>query len=179
VSKFFFFLWLRWAIRVTIGSLLFAGLFTFFAILFIYVMQEMPELNEQIYKALGDIFKFYFPIIWSVLLLITLFRELKNIFNRCINGYKLELLRCKTQEVVMGIGYRDLLRVWRKWLMFNVWLIAVFVIFVQVAITLFVGSKSLFSWFDIYTLFGAILLSGYLSLFIMSSKCKNIKISRC
>ena len=89
MSKFFFLLWLKWAVRLTTCSILFAAVFSFFVTIFIYFFQGMANLNDEVRSALFDIFKFWFMIFWALSLILAHFRGLKYIFNRCINGYEL------------------------------------------------------------------------------------------
>ena len=98
MHKFYFFIWLRWATRLTIGSTILASVISFIITLFIYFSQGAPALNNESLNALFDVFKFWFPITWSLALLISLFRGLKYIFNTCINGFELKLLECEKIE---------------------------------------------------------------------------------
>lgn len=179
MSRFFLLIWLKWAFRLTLCSTFFAALFSSLITLFIYFQRGMPSFSDEIYLALFYIFKFWFPILWALTILLAEFRGIKYLFNRCINGYELKLLTCKGDEELQTIGYGDVLRIWRKWLMLNVWLIASFMIFALIYTNLFTSYGGVFEWFNIYWLYGFILLSGYFSIVIMGLKCKKVKIVTC
>lgn len=179
MSRFFLLLWLKWAVRLTLCSTFFAVLFSSFITLFIYFLRGMPSLNSEIYVALFDIFKFWFPILWSLTILLAEFRGIKYLFNRCINKFELKLLTCRGDEALQTIGYGDVLRIWRKWLMLNVWIIASFMIFALVYTNLFTSYNGVFEWFNFYWLYAFILLSGFFSIVLMGLKCKKVKIATC
>jgi len=167
MNKFYFLLWFKWALRLSVSSLFMAFVITFFITLYIYLSIGSPSLEQKNISALLDISKFWFVIAWSFTLLISLFRGIKYIFNSCIDGYELKLLTCKGDEVIDIIGYGDLVKVWRKWFMLMIWLVAILMI------------VTMFNYYNIYALFGFILLSGYFSFIIMISKCKRVKVIRC
>lgn len=172
-------LWLRWAARLTICSVLFAAFFSLLATLFIYFSQGMPQLRDDVTLALFEIFRFWFALFWSLGILISLFRGLKYIFNSCINGFELKLLTCDATQTIEPVGYGDLVKVWRKWFMLLIWLVGSFTVLAIVYTNFFTSYSGIFEWFDIYTLYGFILLGGYFSFIIMSSRCKRIKIAVC
>lgn len=179
MSRFYILLWLGWAVRLTVCSIFFAALFSFAVTLFIYISRGLPDLTPEITGALFDIFRFWFPVLWSFTILLALFRGLKYIFNSCINGFELKLLTCDGSNIVEVIGYGDLVKVWRKWLMLLIWLVGSVMILALVYTNLFTSYSGLFEWFNIYWLYGFILFSGYFSFIILSSKCKKIKIVTC
>lgn len=184
MGRFYLILWFRWATRLTLTSVVSAALFSSIITSFIYVSQGMPTLSGEVSQALFDIFKFWFPIVWSITLLIALFRGLKYIFNTCINGYELKLFTCKSakdedDEIIESVGYGDLVKVWRKWLMLNIWLIGSFMILGLVYTNLFTSFNGVFEWFNIYWLFGFILLGGYLSFILLGARCKKVKVAKC
>jgi len=118
MSKFYFLLWLKWAVRLSVCSVVLACGLSFLITLFIYISQGMPSLNGKIYVALFSVFKFWFAISWSFTLLIALFRSLKFIFNIPHANYQLKLMACgDSDEFIEVVGYGDLVRVWRKWFM--------------------------------------------------------------
>ena len=177
MSRFYFLLWLNWAVRLSICSVVLACGFSFLITLFLYLNQGMPTLNADIYTALFSLFKFWFAISWSFTLLIALFRSLKFIFNTPHANYQLKLMACgDDEEFIEMVGYGDLVRVWRKWFMLLVWLVGSMVVFALVAMRIFTSYSGLFEWFNIYWLFGFILLSGYLSFILLGMRCKKIKI---
>ncbi|QSZ42397.1 hypothetical protein GJV85_09855 [Sulfurimonas aquatica] len=182
MSRFYILLWLFWSLRLTLNSILMACLISAFITLGIYVNQGSLELNQSVYEALFLVFKFWFVLSWSLTLLLSLFRELKPIFNRCINGYRLTLLSCPSegkQEKIKEIGYGDLVKVWRKWFMLIIWLVGAQMILVVAFTKLFTSGSAIFDWFNIYTLYGFVLVGGYFSFMILSMRCKKVKIERC
>ncbi|MFA7501052.1 MAG: hypothetical protein WCY85_08630, partial [Sulfurimonas sp.] len=92
---------------------------------------------------------------------------------------ELKLLTCEGSDVIEVIGYGDLVKVWRKWLMLLIWLVGSAMILALIYTNLFTSYDGVFEWFSIYWLYGFILLSGYFSFIILSSKCKKIKIVTC
>ncbi len=186
MSRFYFVIWLRWAIRVSLCSLLLAAFFSSVITLYIYVSQGLVEITSEVSDALLDIFRFWFRIVWAFTLLLALFRSLKYIFNICINGYEFKLLTCssvkdksKEEEVIENIGYGDLLKVWRRWFMLNIWLVGSLMIIALVFTNIFTSYDGVFDWFNIYWLFGFILFGGYFSFMLLGSKCKKVKIKKC
>ncbi len=184
MGRFFFFLWLHWALRVTIGSVFMASVFAFLISFTIYLSHGAVSISADVSRALVDLFVFWFPLSWSIALLIVLFRSLKTLFNKCIQGYELKLLECGTKEgsqaeVLEVIGYGDLVKVWRKWFMLIIWLVGSMMIFALV-FTYFLSSfKSVFEWFNIYWLYTFVLLSGYISFMVLASRCKRVKVVKC
>ena len=179
MSRFYILLWFRWATRLTICSFFFAAIFSLVITIFIYFSSSMPSFSSEVYGALFEVFKFWFPITWSLAIIVALFRGLKYIFNSCIDGFELKLLSCSYENTIEVIGYGDLVKVWRKWLMLNIWIISSFMILALIYTNLFTSYGGVFEWFDIYWLYGFILGSGYFSFIILSSKCKKIKVVKC
>ena len=182
LSRFYFFLWLRWAIRLTLSSFLFTLLFASLITVIIYVKQGFVPLDDAVIVALTEVFLFWFGIIWNLGLLLFLFRGLKYIFNYCSGGYSLELLRClkeKSVEKIDTVGYGDLVKVWRKWLMLLIWLVGAQMVFVVVLSRIFASNDTPFAWFNIYMLYAFIVVAGYFSLIVLSAKCKRIRIVKC
>ncbi len=184
MHRFYFFLWLRWAIRLSICSVVIASLLSVLISLFVYVSQGAVALDEDVLNALVTVFVFYFPLTWSFALLLALFRSLKYIFNKCIHGYELKLLTCtskkeETSEVLEVIGYGDLVKVWRRWFMLLIWLVGSMMIISLVITYFFTTYSGVFEWFSIYWLFAFILVSGYFSFMLMGSRCKRVKVVKC
>jgi len=167
-------------LRVTLCSIALASVASMFITLFIYLTQDnILSLDAKIINALFQIFWFWFPLSWSLTLLIAIFRSLKYIFNRCQGGYMLRLLSCDEKEVLESIGYGDLVKVWRKWFMVIIWLVASMMV-VSLGITyLFSDFTSIFEWFDIFWLFSFVLISGYFSFIILISRCKRVELVKC
>jgi len=179
MRSFYFHIWLRWAARVTLESLAFGMGMAGGIVFFIYIKKGMPSFDAKVVGALGDLFWFWFPLSWSVALLLSLFRSLKYIFNRCIGGYKLQLLTCDAKEEIDPVGYGDLVRVWRRWLMLLIWSGAVLIMLLALVMRFVFGESELFSWLSIYVLYGIILVSGYASLVLLMARCKKTRIVRC
>ncbi len=186
MGRFYFIIWLRWAVRLTICSVVWAFFIASIITIYLYISQGMPNLNSEISEALFNIFKFWFPIAWSFTLLLALFRSLKYIFNSCINGYEFKLLTCSSvsdkdsdDEFIQTIGYGDLVKVWRRWFMLNIWLVGSFMILSLVYTYLFTSFDGVFEWFNIYWLFTFIILAGYFSFILLGSRCKKVKVVKC
>ena len=179
MKKFYISLWLKWAFRITVCSVLLATLLSSIMTLYLYVSQGMPSFDAKVISALIDIFNFWYPIFWSLTLLYALFRALKYIFNNCLNRYELKLLSCDSKEVIENIGYGDLVKVWRKWFMLIIWLVGAQMILAITFTYLFTSYSGVFEWFDIYFLFVEILIAGYFSFVLLGGRCKQIKVSKC
>ncbi len=186
VSRFYFFLWLQWAVKLTLYTCVLAFFIAGFITAVIYINQGLQPFNSDVKMALLAIFKFWFVLSWNLALLIILFRSLKYIFNKCIQGYKFNLLTCPkedkkdgTREVILEIGYGDLLKVWRKWLMLLIWIVAALMVFTLIIMKIFSTYESIFDWFNIYVLYIFILIAGYFSFIILSMKCKKVRIGKC
>lgn len=179
MNKFYSLLWLRWAARVSLCTVFFAALLSAFITLFIYLYQGSPTLSREVIGALFDIAKFWFPIAWSLTLLLVLFRSIKYIFNTCIAGYELKLYSCSEKESLEQIGYGDLVGVWRKWFMLMIWIVAAQMVLALAFTYAFSDYSGVFEWFSIYWLFGFILLAGYFSFSILTNRCKRVKIKQC
>ena len=182
VSKFYFLLWFKWAVRLTLCSITFASILSVFITILIYISQGMPTHSSEIQTALVQVFIFWFVILWNFTLLIALFRSLKYVFNSCNSGYKLQLLSCPQDgetEVLEYIGYGDLLKVWRKWFMLIIWLVGAQMIFALIFTKLFTSYDGIFEWFNIYVLYIFVLVAGYFSFILLGSRCKRVKIVKC
>jgi len=182
VSRFYFLLWFGWAWRLTLNTFLFATVFTLLITGIIYINQGFVSLSSEVYTALFDVAFFWFAIVWNIALLLVLFRGLKGIFNVCHSGYVLELFSCPDEgksEVISLVGYGNLVKVWRKWFMLMIWIVGAQMVFAVAFSILFTLSEALFDWFNVYVLYGFILVAGYFSFMILGSRCKRVKISRC
>jgi hypothetical protein len=179
MSKFYLLLWLSWAARVSFCTLFFASFLAAFITFFIYANQGFATLSSEVLSALFEIARFWFSIAWSLTLLLALFRSVKYIFNTCIAGYKLQLYSCDGKEVIEHVGYGDLMKVWRKWFMLIIWMSAAQMILALAFTYMFSEYESVFDWFNIYWLFGFILLSGYFSFGVLANRCKRVKIKQC
>jgi len=186
VSRFYFLLWLQWAVKLTFYTFVLAFFMAIVITLGIYINQGLKPLDSEISTALFAIFKFWFILSWSFALLIILFRSLKYIFNKCLGGYKFNLLTCpkedqeeQTREIIANIGYGDLLKVWRKWFMLIIWIVAAQMILALVIMKLFSSYENIFDWFNIYLLYIFILIAGYFSFIALNIKCKKVRITKC
>ena len=182
MSRFYLLLWLKWAWYLSLHTTLFATIFTLLITAFIYAKQGFISLNSEVYSALFEVSFFWFSIVWNIALLLVLFRGLKSVFNVCNAGYVLELYSCLNEgksEKIEVVGYGDLVKVWRKWFMLIIWLVGAQMIFAVAFSALFSSSESIFDWFNIYLLYGFILVAGYFSFMVLGSRCKRVKINRC
>jgi hypothetical protein len=177
--KFYFFLWLRWLLSVTFLTVVFALVASFFITLFFYILQGSATLDKEVFRALSDIFSFWFFICLNVTLLLALFIRLKYIFNQCHSGYSMKLMACNLSEELREIGYGDMVAIWRKWFMLMVWLVGACMIVALGITTLFLEYNSLFDWFSIFWLYAFIAISGYFSFIVLSARCKKVKILKC
>ncbi|WP_151899857.1 hypothetical protein [Sulfurimonas hydrogeniphila] len=186
MSRFYFFIWLQWAVKLTLYTALLTFFIAAFITLVIYISQGTGTLDNEITRALLTIFKFWFMVSWNFALLIVLFRSLKYIFNKCIKGYVFVLLGCpkeetneETGEIIDEIGYGDLLKVWRKWFMLMIWTVAGEMIVAVIVMKLFSSYESVFTWFNMYVLHIFILIAGFFSFIVLSVKCKKVQVKKC
>ena len=179
MSKFYLVLWLKWVFRVTLCSIVLACGFSFLITTYMYINQGMPQLSSEVQQALWTVFKFWFPLTWSLTLLIALFRSLKYVFNSCCSGYELKLLACDSSDVIEEIGYGDLVKVWRRWFMIIIWIVGAQMVLALAFTYTFTSYSGVFEWFDIYFLFLFVLIAGYLSFIFLSGRCKKVKVIKC
>lgn len=181
MRKFWFLLWLDWAIFITISSLLFATVIDSILTLSIYILKDMPILDTQSLNALGTIWKFWFAILWSATLLLSIFLSMKRFFNKCYDGYKLQLLTCavRDEEVIDIVLLGDIVKVWRKWLMVLIWGVAVEILFVSIGRYFLGFGLDFWVWFNMLWLYLFILLAALSSLPLMAARCKRIRLARC
>jgi len=182
LARFYFLLWQKWALYVTLSSLGFAGIVAFGITLFLYMKEGSVALSQDVYQALWHIFLFWLPLVWSVTLLLALFLSLKRVFNQCLNGYTFKLLQCmkkENSETIEVVGYGDIKRVWRKWLLLLIWLVGAQMVLALVGVELFIKHTALFDWFSIYLLYVFVLVAGYFSFILVSSRCRLVRVKRC
>ncbi len=170
MAKFYFRLWLFWALRLIVCTLAFAALFAFLVTFILYAKHGFAPLSASMIAALEEIFVFWFKVLLNLALLLALFRSVKYIFNRCHAGYMLRLQQCSKNETsfIEEIGYGDLIKVWRKWFMLLIWIVGALMI-LAVA----------FDWFNIYVLYGSILVAGQFSFMVLGARCKAVKVVPC
>ncbi|MFT7859484.1 MAG: hypothetical protein ABXS93_00970 [Sulfurimonas sp.] len=170
MKRFYFTLWFFWAVRVILCSVGAALVLAAFITLFFYIKQGAATLESEVLQALFKLFSFWFLISLNLTVLFALFRSVKYIFNRCYGGYSFKLLSClKEKTYIEVIGYGDLVKFWRKWFMLLIWLSAAFLVFDFV----------LFDFYNIYVLYGVILLSGFFSFIFIGARCKQVRIVKC
>lgn len=88
-------------------------------------------------------------------------------------------MACDTKEYVEVLGYGNIVQVWRKWFLGLIWLvISITTVAIFIATYVF-NQDSLFDWFNIYLLYGFILIGGFFSFILLGSRCKNVRIVRC
>ncbi len=179
MSKFYLFLWLRWVFYVTLHSIFLAFVLCFFIVLYLYIYKNSPPLTNEVLSALYDLCIFWFPIAWSLTILIALFRSLKFIFNIPLGGYELKLYECNSKELIENIGYGDLIKVWRRWFMLLIWLVLIEMILAFLFMYTFTNSTSIYEWLNIYYLYIFILIAGYFSFVLIGGRCKKVKIVKC
>ncbi len=98
----------------------------------------------------------------------------------------MKLLACGTPQsgygsydIIENIGYGDLVKIWRKWFMLLIWLVGTEMILALSYSTLFTNYTGVFEWFDIYWLFGFVLVAGFFSFILLGLRCKRIKVVKC
>ena len=183
MRKFYFYLWLRWIFWLTFLSLSLAIAGAGFITVILYIKQGAVSLNSEVSTALFAIFRFWFALLWSATLLLSLFLTLKTLFNRCYANFKLILLSCPNKKMQMHeireVGYGDLLKVWRKWFILLIWFVVAEVIIGFIFMKLFFHKETLFDWFNIYFLYLFLLIGGYFSFMILGVRCKKVKVVKC
>jgi len=182
MRSFYFRLWSAWLVRVVVYTLVFAALLSGAITLFIYIKQGMLPLNEEVEAALYAIWHFWFLVSVNITLLFALFGSIKYLFNHCYAGYMLRLKVCdkaENTEYIEVVAYGDLIKVWRKWFMLLIWLVAAFMILSVVFTYLFSSYESLFEWFSIYLLYVFIAIAAYFSFILLSARCRAIKVVKC
>ena len=179
MAKFYFFTWLRWALRVTLCAFSLALFLSVLISIFIYFRQDAPTLSSQTYSALYEIGKFWFMVSWNIAFLLALFRSIKYIFNKPINGYKFILTDCKATSYIEPVGYGDLVKVWRRWFMLLIWLVVAQMIFSTLFLSIFSSGSDIFAWFNEKWLFAFSMLAGYVSFILLPNRCKRVRVKRC
>jgi len=180
--RFYSVLWFFWMLRMLLVSILLTSIFSLLVTFSLYMKQGMPAFDIEIYEALFDIFSFWFLVLLNFTIPIALFINAKYLFNHCINGVCLKLLACEkdTQtQTIEIIGYGDLVKVWRKWLLLIVWNTAILMLLSVVYSYLFTSYDSIFDWFSVYLLYFFILASGFFSIILLASRCKSVRITSC
>jgi hypothetical protein len=167
--KFYLLLWRTWLVRFVACSVFLAALLAGVVSLFLYVKAGMIKLDTNTIDAMKDIFVFWFGVFFAFSILFALFRSLKFIFGKCFDGYELKLLECNRVDIVEQIRYADLIRVWRKFFMLLIWIVAFEMML------FYVWRNSL----NIYALFGFVILGGFFVFVLLLARCKKIKVIKC
>jgi len=179
MRKFWFWLWFRWALWVSIFTFVSAGVSDLLLTVVIYLLKGAPDLDSVMIDALFDIWKFWFVIILSVTLLLGIFLSMKRIFNVCYEHHKLQLLTCKDAQVIDIVLLGDTLKVWRRWLMILIWGISVEVLIVSVVRYIAGFSSGFWEWFSIEWLYLFMLIASLVSMPMLLLRCKRIRVVRC
>jgi len=173
VNRFYLYTWVAWGVRLTIEALLLAFVFAAIITVYLYFSRDFSlETSEQLH-ALLQLFMIWFRISFTLSLLIALFRSVKYILNRCQDGRKFVLLECQKDEkssVIEEIGYGDLMKVWRKWLVLMIWLVGA----EMIVATLFTTA-----WFQLFWIYCFIIVAGYFSFIFLSSRCSRVRSVTC
>lgn len=180
--RFYLFLWLEWIVRMFIVTLLFTSIMSLVITLFLYISREMPPLSGEIYRALFEIFRFWFLLLLNIAIPLALFINVKYLFNSSYGGICLRLLSSIKDgevEVIDTIGYGDLVQVWRRWLFYIVLGSSLLVLLSALFTYLFTQYDSLFDWFSVYTLYLFVTLSGLFSIVLLTKSFKALRLERC
>lgn len=179
MQKFFFSLWLYWAFLLTLLSIVWGLLLSGCVTVGVYLYKGAPEPDSEITAALYDIGVFWFGILWSAALPVTLLAVTKRLFNRCFYGFRMVLYSCDGSEQLDEVRLEDCLKLWRKWLFVIIWAVAAQVLVAAAAVSLLGSGGALLSWFNIYWLYLFVLLAGGITLRAMASRCKRVKVAPC
>lgn len=178
MRKFWFGLWSYWAVWLTLFSTVTGALLALVATLLTYLATGGAPLNAEIWVALGDLFLFWFGIGWSMALLLGLLLVVKRIFYRCIDHYQLHFVQCPSQTEIRDLQVGDTVKLWRKWLLALIWVVAVQMILV-IAVEYLFGAEALLGWFSIYWLYVMLMIAGAVTLPLMGARCKSVRVKRC
>jgi len=180
--RFYTLLWLEWVFRMFVVSLLLASVMSFAVTFFLYVSRETPPINLEIYRALLEIFRFWFLLLLNIAIPLALFINIKHLFNRPYSGFSLRLLNYPKDakaEVLEEIGYADLVLVWRRWLFFIVSFSTLLVLLLALFSYIFTPYSSIFDWFDVYFLYLVVLISGFFSIVLLANRSKYLRVEKC
>ncbi len=178
MRSFWLGMWWRWALWVTLFSILVA-LITDIALTFgIYLLKGVPPLNATVFEALLEIGRFWFGILWSITLLLALFLSVKRLFNRCIAGRQMHLFTCKDHERINPVLMGDVVVLWRRWMILLIWVVTVETLAVS-GVGYLWGIEGFWSWFDIYWLYAFLVIASALTLPLLPSRCKRIEVVSC
>jgi hypothetical protein len=176
--KSLFFIWLRWAIWVTLFSTAMAAVFSFAIVLYMYISKGALPLSSEVRDALVAIGSFWFAILWSITLPLSTFFGMKQLFKGCYDAKRLQLFTCK-KEPIDKVGYEDLIKVWRKWLFLMIWGVAAQLLFMTGIEYLLSDGGELMGWFNVYVLYVLVMSASLVTLFVLLSRCKLVELKRC
>ncbi len=180
MNRFFLLLWIFWLAYVVFWSFVLGSLLATVITLFLYIRSGMPEFTDAVVYALLDVGHFLFMITYNIALLIVLFLSIKQLFKRCFDRWRLELIGCLEYKTVLSdIGYGDLIHIWRRWMMYLVWFSAFFMIVNLIFSKVFGEFHSVFEWFDIYHLYSYIAIGGFFALRQITINSKYVKVKSC
>ncbi|MDX1295028.1 MAG: hypothetical protein R3302_02100 [Sulfurimonadaceae bacterium] len=179
MRNFWFGLWASWALWLTVFSVTAGMIASALITLSLFVVKGMPELSDEVWLALWEIGRFTFPIAWSIALLIGLLLSVKRLFYRCIGGFEMTLQSCDGETLIEQPGVEDTLKLWRKWFLAIIWVVAAQVIGGVLLAYLFGSGESLMGWFSIYWLYLFVLVAGLATLPLMGIRCKMVKVRKC
>ncbi len=171
-------IWLRWAVWATLFSLMGAFVVAFGMTLAFYLLKGAVSLEDDVLNALGGILLFWFSVCWSLALPLGTFLGMKQLFSRCVAGYRLQLFTCSLERVEK-VQYSDVIKAWRKWLFLTIWGVAVGVLIITAVQIVMQGRADMSLWFHSYVLYILIMLSSLATLALMVRRCPSIVLERC
>ncbi len=178
MAQSLFLIWLRWAVWITLVSVVIAAHFAIGIALYMYITKGAVALTSEVISALESIGYFWFAILWSITLPLSTFFGMKQLFKYCYDGRKLQLFSC-TKEPIDDVYYEDIVKVWRKWLFLIIWGVAAqLVVIVTLQYVLGEGTD-LMQWFNIYYLYVLVMTSSLGTLFILVNRCKLVELEQC
>jgi|GEM_PF-2299540 len=171
-------IWLRWAVWVTLFSIISALFVACGITVILYVMKGAVSLEGDVLDALGDIVWFWFGVCWSITLPLGTFLGMKQLFLRCSRGYRLQLFTCNLERIER-VHYNDLIKAWRKWLFLTIWSVAVGILLIATLQWMLYGSVEISKWLHSYVLYALVMLSSWATLTLMIRRCPAIEMERC
>lgn len=144
-----------------------------------YLYKGAPAVDTEVGNALMDVAAFWFPVCWSLALLIAFFFSVRLLFGYCIGGYRLTLLACDGEEEIERPGAFETARVWRKWFFVIIWTVAAQVIVFAALHRILVPEAGMMAWFSIGWLYAFMLLAALGTLPLMGARCNMVRVRRC
>lgn len=179
MHRFWVKLWAYWTVWITLFSVVIGVLLSTIISAGIYLFLGAPAMDGEIIQALLDLAYFWFAPAWSIGLLAGLLLSLKRLFFHCFDGYQLVLYGCDGDALKPPLHLEETLKAWRKWFFLTVWIVAIEVVGGVGIALLFGYGEGLMGWFSIYWLYLFILCSALVTLPLMASRCKMVKVERC